>query len=461
MKRFSRREFIRDVGAGAALLVAAPRLVMGAGGKGQEGALRASQLLPSTGQFVVHSDLHNHSLISGDAFGDPATAYAQMRARGIDVACVTEHAISGKGHGEITCPGHEEGGCHKIEGINGADWEYMAELADASYDPGEFVSFRGFEWSTPTVGHLNVWFSEEFTDALHEFAFFTPTAIAEVDQIAPVPSNIVDLAAKLPELATMRFFYQWLASPSSRALLGGGNDGIACFNHPNEYGSFEHFAYHPEAAPHVVSIEALNGDRDFFWFGLDHDPPKPNPFNACLNAGWRVGFTGVSDEHSTEYGREGMARGGLWLTEMTREGVRAALESRRSFATFEPGLRLDATANGAPMGAELVHGSGVVVVQLDFDAGPEWAGRPITIEVVRPGSEVPALAAVLANVPVPAPSEPPITFAVDVDLADGDWMFLRITDPSRPPHPLATEPYRSHGGALAYASPWFLRAPGA
>ncbi|MGH2728531.1 MAG: twin-arginine translocation signal domain-containing protein, partial [Actinomycetota bacterium] len=135
MKKLSRRDFVKGVGAGAALMLAAPRLALGMRRGTGPGALRASQLMPGSGEFVVHSDLHNHSLISGDAFGDPATAYAQMRARGIDVACVTEHAISGKGHGELTCPGHEEGGCHKIEGINETDWGYMRELADAANDP--------------------------------------------------------------------------------------------------------------------------------------------------------------------------------------------------------------------------------------------------------------------------------------------------------------------------------------
>jgi hypothetical protein len=456
MKKLSRREFVRDAGLGAAFLLAAPRLAMGMRYGQQAGAERASRLQPDSGLFVVHTDLHNHSLISGDAFGDPDTAYAQMRARAIDVACVTEHAISGKGHGELTCPGHEEGGCQKVEGINESDWGVMRGLADAAYAPDEFVSFRGFEWSTPTIGHLNVWFSEQFTDALHEFAFFTPNAAAEIDQLLPVPSSVVDNFSKLPDIATMKFFYEWLASAPDRAIFGGGNDGIASFNHPNEYGNFQKFEYHAGAAPHVVSIEALNQDRDFFWFGLDHDPPKPNPLNACLNAGWRVGFTGVSDEHGTEYGKAGMPRGGLWVTELTREGVRAALEARRSFATYEPGLRLDALANGAPMGAELKHTKGVVAIELDFDAGPSWVGRPITIEVIRPGPEMPTLARVLENVPVRRPNQRPIRFDVNVDVADGDWMFLRITDPTLPPHPLSTEPFRSHGGALAYASPWFF-----
>jgi hypothetical protein len=100
-----------------------------------------------------------------------------------------------------------------------------------------------------------------------------------------------------------------------------------------------------------------------------------------------------------------------------------------------------------------------VTVVLDVDAGPDWVGRPITIEVIRPGNDTATLAKVLENVAVPGPSDPPVTFEVGVDTSEGDWMFLRITDPSRPPHPLSSEPYTSHGGALAYASPWFFRSP--
>ena len=59
---------------------------------GSAGASRVSKLGGSL--FVVHSDLHNHSIISGDALGDPDAALAQIRDRGIDVACLTEHAVS-------------------------------------------------------------------------------------------------------------------------------------------------------------------------------------------------------------------------------------------------------------------------------------------------------------------------------------------------------------------------------
>ena len=419
------------------------------------GVARASRLSAGAGLFLAHSDLHNHSLISGDAYGNALAGLAQMRERGIDVACFTEHAISGKGHGELTCTGHEQGGCHMVEGINDSDWELMAQIADEANDPeGGFVSFRAFEWSTPTIGHLNVWFSEKYTDGLRQHAFITPTAAAEADQLLPLPPEIVDQFANAPEIATMRFFWDWLASDPNRELFEGGNDGLACFNHPNEYGTFEDFAYNAAAAPNVVSIEALNSRRDFFWW--DADKGVPNPLHACLNAGWRVGMIGVSDEHGTpggsEYGQAGKARGGLWIPEalgLTRDGVHAAIASRRTFATFEHGLRLDATANGTPMGSALAHDAGGVLFELDLEA-PGWAGKELVVETITRGDGSPTMTS------FPITVGDPIAWEAEIDRETSPWLFLRITDPSQPADANATGAYIEHGRAVAYASPWFF-----
>ena len=456
-----RRDFLKGMAALAGAVVAAPYASFGSGRLGglgaASGASRISKLAATSGLVLAHSDLHNHSLISGDAFGEPTRALEDIRAAGIDVACMTEHAIMGKGHGQYTCPGHEEGGCHKVEGINEPDWETMAAIADASYEPGHFVSFRGFEFSTPTVGHLNVWFTERFTDALWERALITPRAISQVDQLFPELAPIVDVFEQAPDIATILPFYDWMASDPDRAIFGGGNDGVACFNHPGDFGDFEAWTYHAGAAGRVTMFEAFNTNGyenpDFFWWGADEG--IENQFNACLNAGWRVGFTGVSDEHSGEYVRPGTARGGLWLTTLSREAVRAALQARRSFATLEPGLRLDAAANGAPMGSTIMHDAGPLAIELDVDRGPEWAGKPLWVEVVRPGAGAPVLLTAIP-ITVPAPDQPPVTFSIDVDRAGGDWVFLRVIDPDRPKDPRASGAFEQHGGAVAYASPWFL-----
>ena len=456
-----RRDFLKALAALGGTLAARP-LTSLAAPLPSATTSRLSRLATSQGLFLAYTDLHNHSLISGDAFGESSTALLDIRAGGIDVACMTEHAIMGKGHGEITCPGHNEGGCDKVEGINDSDWGTMGEIADASYDPGNFVSFRGFEYSTPTVGHLNVWFSKKFTDPLRERALITPRAISQVDQLFPQTQPIVDVFEQTPDIATIVPFYEWLSSPPDRTLFGGGSDGVACFNHPGDFGDFEAWRFHKGAAARVTMFEAFNTNGykppDFFWFGADEG--MPNPFNACLNAGWRVGFTGVSDEHSIVYRKPDSARGGLWVSSLSRDAVRSALFARRSFGALEKDMRVDATANGHPMGSAFAHGSGPVAIELDIDNGPAWVGKSLVVEVVGPGSTAPTL---IATVPVvvPTPDQPPIAFVVNVDQADTRWLFLRIIDPARPKHPHASPPFEQSGGASAYASPWFFDPPAA
>lgn len=452
MPSIERRDFLRSIAAVTAGLAVRPRLGATLGGLATTpGASRSTKLGGSL--TLVHSDLHNHSLISGDAGGEPGQALRDIRAAGIDVACMTEHAVSGKDHGHVTCSNWQQGGCRFITGINQSDWRAMAAIADAAYEPGAFVCFRGFEYSTATVGHLNVWFGEEFTDPMHQGAFVTPRALSEADRVFPPLSPLANEFENAPDLATIAPFYDWLATEPGSLPFGGGADAIASFNHPGYFGNFQEFAYHAAAAQQIVSFEAFNSisdEADFFWYGAEKG--LANPFNACLNAGWRVGFTGVSDEHSGMFGQQGKGRGGLWVQDLTRASVRSALETRRTFATMEPGLRLDATANGVPMGSVMGAPAGALEIALDIARGDDWVGKTLWVEVVGPGTDGPRLLDARA-IAVPSDDQPPVTFPVQ---PDGAWLFLRIIDPDRPRHPLAEAPFEAHGGACAYASPWFF-----
>ncbi len=447
-----RRDFIKALAVVGTGLTMHRSLGSTLGGvSGGTGASRLSRLGSSL--VLVHSDLHNHSFISGDARGAPRRALHEVRLAGIDVACMTEHAVSGKDHGEVTCADWQEGGCRFIEGINEGDWRAMSAIADSAYEPGSFVAFRGFEYSTPTVGHINVWFGKDFTDPAHQGALATPRALSEMDRVFPQSRPVADRFEDAPDTAQVLPFYEWLASPPGSLPLGGGNDAVASFNHPGYFGNFAGFTYHAGAARHIVLMEAFNSisdNPDFFWYGADKG--LPNPFNACLNAGWRVGFTGVSDEHSGVYGQQGKARGGLWVDTLTREAVRSGIESRRSFGTLEPGLRLDATANGVPMGSTLPAMSEPVMITLDVDRGPAWVGKKLWVETVGPGSDGPQLLD-RRSIVVPSAEEPLVSFTVQ---PDGAWIFLRLIDPDRPKHPLAAAPFEERGGAFAYASPWYF-----
>ena len=448
----TRRDFIKAGAAtSAALLVARPSSVFGAPGPQAFPTSRQSRLFPGSGTFVAHSDLHNHSLLSDGASG-PEQAFDLMRAAQLDVAALTDHAVLGKVAGHVC----GSGSCTAAVGINEASWQEMARIADAKHADGSFVAMRGFEWTTGTIGHINVWFSEFWTDTMVTLAQ-SPRGIKELLAILPDPgpalsTQVAPVLDELPETATMSLFYEWLQSEPGRPVLGGGADAIAGFNHPNEYGNFEAFRVVPELVDRMVSCEVLNMDRDFLFWG--NDKGEPSPINACLNNGWRVGMLGVSDEHFDKWGQN-RARGGLWVRDLSRTGVREAMEQRRMFATFEPGLRLDAAANGVQMGQSVPHTKGPVRFQLDVDRGPSWVGRTLRVQLLRPGTDSPVIAHE-QDVRLPGPSERVISFTVPVDIEDGTWAILRVTDPDQPGDPLAPAQFQAAGRAVAYASPFFF-----
>jgi hypothetical protein len=278
-------------------------------------------------------------------------------------------------------------------------------------------------------GHMNVWGSQRFTDPLRTFP-------------------------------TMGRLWRWLEGP--------GSDGIAGFNHPGTGRlRFARFGYHSAVANRLVSLEIFNKTHEYLL--KDTDKGGESPLNQCLNAGWRVGLLGVTDEHGADWGRpEGKGRAGLYVRELSRRGVAEALSARRFFASRVKGLRLDAAltslaAGPAPpegrtagrMGTTVAHPGGRALVQVDLDRGADWWGRRLNVQVLRPGHRLPALAAAV-DVRLPGPGQPVIAFEVDLDPADGDWVVLRVSDPDAPADPRATGEYARLGRGIAYASPFWL-----
>jgi hypothetical protein len=62
----------------------------------------------------------------------------------------------------------------------------------------------------------------------------------------------------------------------------------------------------------------------------------------------------------------------------------------------------------------------------------------------------------VVDVTVPSDEEPVISFRVEIDPDEGDWVVLRVTDPALPPDPRATGDYAAVGSAVAYSSPFYL-----
>ncbi|MFP5218475.1 MAG: hypothetical protein ACLGIG_01880, partial [Actinomycetes bacterium] len=253
----------------------------------------------------------------------------------------------------------------------------------------------------------------------------------------------------------MRGFYEWLARDPATPLLAGGADAIAGFNHPGrEPGRFGYFAYDARIADRMVSIEVFNRGEDYLFEGLESG--FDSPIAECLDAGWRVGLTGVSDEHGTDWGYpDGKGRTGVWVTELSRAGVRDAMEARRFFSTRLRGLRLDAAMNGVRMGQVVGHRNGDVRVELDLNRGTGWAGRPLVAQLLQTGRPLPTIVHEHAFV-VPRDDQPVVSFSAPIDVENGRWVVLRIVDAEQEVDDRGPAEYNASGGAIAYAAPFFL-----
>lgn len=231
---------------------------------------------------------------------------------------------------------------------------------------------------------------------------------------------------------------------------------------------FGGFRYRPAMAERPVSLEVFNKTDDYLFQGTDRG--EASPLCQCLDAGWRVGLLGVTDEHGADWGcPEGKGRAGLYVRDLSRRGVAEALAARRFFASRVKGLRVDAALtslssprDGAPrrrlrMGGAVAHRAGPALVELDLDRGEAWWGKRLNVQVLRPGPgrRLPKLEAAV-EVRLPSPDEPLIAFEIGLDPADGDWLVLRISDPSEPADPRAFGGYVELGRAIAYASPFWL-----
>lgn len=368
--------------------------------------------------ILLVADLHNHTWLS-DGDGDPQTAFAQLRQAGLDVAALTDHA---------SVPRHvrDEWRTHAVDplptwmrtgpaSLDVEEWALLERIADAADRPGEFTALRGFEWTEPRIGHVNVWFSATMRHVT------TPGSVAGL--------------------------HDWLVANEPEALFG--------YNHPGrERGRFNDFRLTESLVPRLATLEMFNRYDDYVAVGVRAG--AASPLLACLREGWRPGLIGVSDEHGSDYGLVGKGRAGLWADEHSRDGVRRALAGRRVFATREAGLRVDAWLGGVPMGQSTRPGGDVVV---DLELPPSWDSTPVVAQLlVDDGGLLPAVHAQWQLTPSGA-----TTFPVDglgEPGRDGvGWAVLRVAahgipDPSvdlPDDEPLALR-------ALAYASPWWFDA---
>lgn len=312
--------------------------------------------------------MHMHSSYSDGVITDvPADYYAQAKSLGYSFVGGSEHSDT-LDTGVFISVGSE---CFETpEGLltcltPSADelvkWQSTANQAAAQSDD-HFLAIRGFEWTSDRFGHINVYFSQNFSNAKLDGGY----------------------------VLTMDTFWAWLTrdpstpgvlggSPSSPVPMGGGSDGLAHFNHPHDKCfdtespecDWNDFELIPEAVDMMFGIEAYNTDQ--------RDDRYMPYLSKALDKGWYLSFVGSEDNHSGNYGADELPKTVTVATSLTEAGFRDAWSARRTYA-LAPGrhLRVEFEAEGHPMGS-----------QLDCDAGAEV---PVKVAVHRTdGAPFPAV----------------------------------------------------------------------
>lgn len=262
---------------------------------------------------VYFGNLHSHTSHS-DGEGTPEEAFAFAMNAGLDFYAVTDHA----------------------EQISDEEWVNTGEAADAFYAPGSFVTMRGFEWSSPFAGHINVWGTEDFTSAI-----------------------------RTPRLEGI---YRWMDERSA----------LAQFNHPGResgpfVGDFDGLAFDGIVADNMVSIETGNkgtGNNDGGYYEY---------YPLALQNGWISGPVNNWDNHDL---KSNPHRTAIIARELTREGIYDALAQKRFYSTDDSNMRVIFRCNGEWMGSE-VYGD-----RLNFEVVVDDDEPIKRLEILNEGGEV-------------------------------------------------------------------------
>ena len=263
------------------------------------------------GMNIYFGNLHSHTSYS-DGEGTPAEAFLWARDAGLDFYAITDHA----------------------EMMSANEWDDVGERADEFYEPGSFVTIRGFEWSQPILGHINVWGTEDYTGAVR-----TPT---------------------------LKGIYEWINE----------RNALAQFNHPGkEEGpfveDFNDMEFDSAAVYNMVSIE--RGSKNTIDKYYEYYP-------KALQNGWTVGPANNWDNH--ELDAVYPHRTAVIASELTREGLYEALAQKRFYSTDDSNLRVIFRCNGEWMGS-VVYGP-----QLSFEVLVEDDEPIKRLEILNEGGEV-------------------------------------------------------------------------
>lgn len=259
---------------------------------------------------VFWGDIHGHTGLS-DGTGTPGDYYRYARdVAGLDVAASTDHDTWG------------------FRPLRGASWDStMAETA-RFHEPGRFITLLGYEWTSWSFGHRNVYFP------------------SDSGAVFPCNERRTDTPAEL-----------WKALAPWRAItiahhVGGGPVATDWRRRP------------PPRQEMVVEVYSVHGNSECFGCrGMIYSPAEGHFVQDALGRGYRLGFVASGDGHVCHPGRwsPGNTQGlvAFLADTLTREAIWECLTARRVYATSGARILLQFAVNDRPMGSELAEVDGI------------------------------------------------------------------------------------------------------
>jgi hypothetical protein len=246
------------------------------------------------GYHVYYGNIHNHCEFS-DGTGIVTNAYqaAKFSAK-MDFFSLSDH-------GEM---------------LSSNEWSSMKATADIYNENEVFTAFWGFEWSSPTEGHLTIIGSDDYCSCLY-----------------PGTSNFKSLNT-------------WLNSRSCAAFL----------NHPGDFDVFNDEFNHitTNISERVVGMELWNGGTGFsrYYYNNGYNPNDGGLgfYDEALVRGWRIGASGAEDNHSATWGM-GQFRMAVLANALTRDSIMKAFKERRFYSTLDKNIEMSFKINGNEMGS--------------------------------------------------------------------------------------------------------------
>ncbi len=314
---------------------------------GRQFAVRSNPIaiLAPDQPHVYFGDTHSHSILSIDADRPPETVWWRHRHQErFDFAVLTDHDMIG------AVPFAPKTG---TMGLSADEWDYTKRLADEVYEPGVFVSLKGYEWTSYFYGHRNIYYApgEDDLPLVHHNL---PSAMGKPDEQDP-SELVATLAGRdylviphSPAWPTGDVSFHWgPADWSQQGLLEIYSAHGASEYHDNEYAVDQG---RPEAPTESGLVKKLMS------YDIRQAPSDSGNFaQDALKAGWRMGFVGSSDMHYLSHIDQAYKPGlaAVLARELTRQGIWTGMRGRHTYATTGARMLLRFSARGTPMGGAL------------------------------------------------------------------------------------------------------------